>query len=807
MKQDNKLFSIHPLASAIALATASTLLAGQAFAQQAEAADGTKLEEIVVTATKRAIDMQDIPQSIQAFSTDDIKALGFSNMNDYQKAIPSMSTVTTSPGRSEVVFRGVSTGSGEWRTDSGSAVYFGDTPMTSATQAVDPRLVDIQRVEALPGPQGTVFGASSQSGAIRIIPNKPDHSRAYGGVTAGATYTKEGEPSHKLEAYVNLPLIEDTLTLRAAVFDSKSGGYIDNVYGSNIFSSDDNADVVEDDFNEWTQRGGRISVLWTINDKWGAEFMVMAQDQSSEGDWKSDPNTPGLDDFEIVRFHKDERDDDWWLSALTVTGDLGFAEMTYSTSYLDREVFYEFDKNSDGQIRAQSVLTPGNDLYYNVFYDTGFHPETTVNDQTAERTTHELRFASIGDSRLKWMVGAFYEKTDDYWDYAFARVENLADTNFGAYWALAYETYLPNTDDWYTEEYTASTTQKAIFGEMSYDISDQLTATVGARWFEFERDRTEFQQWPRGNPYDTDIYEGDDEDTLYKAAINYNVNEDVMVYALWSEGFRLGGYNSIKNSDSILPDEYQSDSLTNMEIGIKSQWLDNSLQLNASAYQMDWEDIQRGITDPDDWTAAGTLNMGDAELSGLEVSMTYLVSENLKVDASFAFSDSELQDDYYLADLIPVGGVREDSDKLGARGQELAIAPPSKWWVGIEYSMPALIGDIDGWLRYDHTFQEEMYHDWWNAMEDKNPDPAINGRKLIKDQDEASLQFGLVVEGDWSATLSIWNLWDDRNAQWIDSNDDGDFGPTGTFPGVGRYVNMPNYNRPRSIEITFDKEF
>jgi outer membrane receptor protein involved in Fe transport len=796
-------FSFNPLGRAIALASISSLFVAQAAAQEGSD-QGARLEEVIVTATKRELNMQDLGQSIQAFDSDDIKTLGFSNMNDYQKSIPSLSTVATRPGRSEVVFRGVSTGSGEWRTDSGSAVYFGEIPMTSATQAVDPRLVDVERLEALPGPQGTLFGSSSQSGAVRIIPNKADHSGAYGQITAGGTYMSEGDPGYKVEAYINLPLIEDKLTVRGVVFDSTDGGYIDNVYGTNIFSGDDNADVVEDNFNEWKQSGYRLSALWTVNDNWDAELMYMSQEQRSEGDWASDPNAPGLGDLEIVRFHKDQRDDDWWLAALTITGDLDFAELTVSSSYLDREVYYEFDANTDGQIRAQRVLTPGDYLYANVQYDTGFQPETSVNDQTAERITHEVRLASVGDSRLKWMVGAFYEKTDDYWDYSFGRVKDLASTNFGAYWGLAYDTYFPNTDDWYAEEYTATTTQKAVFGEMSFDINDRLTGTLGARWFEYKRDRKEFKEWPRGNPYETDIYVGKDDDTLYKAALNYDIDDDKMIYALWSEGFRLGGFNSIKNPNSILPDQYNKDTLTNMEVGLKSQWMDNRLQLNVSLYQMAWKDIQRGITDPDDWAANGTINMGDAELSGAEVSMTFLVSDNLTVDASYAVSDSELEDNYYQGDLL---GQADPGDQLGARGQELAIAPPSKWWIGVEYSMPSLMGNADGWVRYDHAWQEEMYHDWWNALNGVNPDPTVNGRKLIEDQGEASLQFGLAEEGNWSVTLSIWNLWDDRNAQWVSSDYDGNFGPEGTWSSIGRYVNMPNYNSPRWFEITFTKDF
>jgi outer membrane receptor protein involved in Fe transport len=803
-------FKLLPLNRAIALVTLTSIASANVISQESsdnELLDPARLEEIIVTATKREENMQDLPQSIQAFSTEDIKTLGFSNMREYKKAIPSLSTVQNSPGRSEVVFRGVSTGSGEWRTDSGTAVYLGDIPMTSATQAVDPRLVDIQRVEALPGPQGTLFGSSSQSGALRIIPNKPDHSSAYGEINTGFSTINKGDKSHYVEAYANTPIIDDKLTIRTVVFDSKDGGYIDNVFGTNIFSDDDNSDVVEKDFNEWDQKGARVTALWSVNDSWDVSLMVMQQDQHSKGDWMSDPGAPGLDDLEIVRFHKDDRRDKWWISALNVTGDLGFAELSVTSSYLDREITYEFDANIDGQIRAQSVVTYGTYIYYNVLYDTGFQPETYVNDQTAERHTHEIRLSSLGDSRLKWMVGAFYEKTEDYWDYVFARVENLDSTPFGAYWGLAYETYLPNTDDWYTEEYNSKTEQKAVFGEMSYGLTDKLTATIGARWFEYERDRTEFKEWPRGNPYDTDIYEGDDSDTLYKFAVNYDITDDQMIYALYSEGFRLGGANSKKNPASRMPDRYENDSLINKEVGLKSQWLDNRLQLNASFYTMEWDDIQRGITDPDDWSANATINMGDAELSGTEISATFIVSERLSLDASYATNDSELQNDYYLSEVISLTDPDSQDWLLGANGQEMAIAPPSKWWVGIEYTMPELMEGIDGWIRYDHWWQEAMYHDWWSARDAMNSDPTVNGSKLIKDQGEANLQFGVYSGNDWSATLSIWNIWDDRNAQWIASWYDDNFGENGTWPEVDRYLNMPSYNQPRTIQISFTKTF
>ncbi len=767
------------------------------------------IDEIIVTATKREMNLQDVPQSIQAFTEEQINKLGFENMAEYMKAVPSLSTTTSVPGRNEVVFRGVSTGSGEWRTDSGSAVYLGDIPMTSATQAVDPRTVDIARIEALPGPQGTLFGSSSQSGALRIIPNRPDTSAGYGAIDIGGTYMSEGSPGHVVEGWVNLPLVEDKFAVRAVVFDSKSGGYIDNVLGDNVFTPETNASAVEEDFNEWEQTGARLSALWNISDDWDLELMYMNQSQTSQGDWKSDPNRDGVGDLEIVRFNKDIREDDWWIGAMTLTGDLGFAELKSVTSILDRDIFYEFDATVDGQIRAQRVLTPGEYIYYNVFYDTDFQPETSVNDQTAERVTQELRLVSTGDSRLQWMIGAFYEKTEDKWDYAFADVENLSETPFGQYWDLG--NYLPDTDIWYKEDYESTTKQLAVFGEVNFELTDALSATVGARWFEYDRERFEQKEWPEGWEYDVDTYEGKDDDTLYKFALNYDLSGDQgnkMVYFLMSEGFRLGGFNSIKNPGSVLPDTYDSDSLTNYEIGLKSRWLDNRLQLNAAAYRMEWEDIQRNIDDPDDWTANGTVNMGDADVSGFEVNISYYASENIKVDASYAWNDSELQGDVWLSDLVPLNDPAGQDDQMGANGQTLAIAPSSKWWIGFEYDMPNVFKGLDGWFRYDHTWRDSMYHDWWNAMNAKVVHTVgEGGRKLIGDGGEGSLQFSLGDEGNWSLTLSVWNVWDDRNAQWIASYYDGDLGPTGTFAGVNKYVNMPNYNRPREFELRFRKQF
>ncbi len=141
---------------------------------------------------------------------------------------------------------------------------------------------------------------------------------------------------------------------------------------------------------------------------------------------------------------------------------------------------------------------------------------------------------------------------------------------------------------------------------------------------------------------------------------------------------------------------------------------------------------------------------------------------------------------------------------LGVAGQDLAIAPPAKWWIGAQYDFQDLFMGLDGWVRYDHTWRDDMYHDWWNAM---NAETGYGGQKLLEEGHEASLQFSVGKPGNWSLTLSIWNVWDERNAAWISSGYDQYFGDNGLWPEVQRYVNMPAYSRPREFELTFRKDF
>ena len=424
--------------------------------------DNVTVNKIIVTASKRPVDMQELPQSIQAIGNEQIERMGLRNFEDYSRAVPSLSTVTPSPGRNEIVFRGISTGSDGWRTDASAAVYLDEIPMTSAAQQADPRMVDIERIEALPGPQGTLLGSSSQSGAIRIITNKPDAEHGvFGSVEGEFSKVSEGDTSHRLEGHVNIPIIDDKLAVRIAGFSVHEGGYIDNVLGTALFTDETNADVVKKDFNTWDLEGFRIIGLWHVNDKWDAQLTLMQQKSETNGDWKYDP---AVGELEIVRFHNDYRTDDWFTSALTITGDLGFAQLSYSTSKTKRDIFYEWDSMVDEQLtthhKGRDIANNG--YYALAYYDFDYKYGSVINDQIGRRTTHEIRLSSQGDSKFQWLLGAFYEDNYDAWDWHW-QIPGLVDTpawgafNYWAYYASYYniiaEYPLTPTDIYYQEDF------------------------------------------------------------------------------------------------------------------------------------------------------------------------------------------------------------------------------------------------------------------------------------------------------------------------------------------------------------------
>jgi len=787
-------FRLKPMAIAIMAVHAPFAVLAQDEAEEPET-DGRTIEEIIVTATKRAANMQDVAQSITAFSTDDLERLRVRDMKEYTDALPSVALVNSVPGRNSVVFRGVSTGSSEYRTDSMTAVYLDEQPLTTNSQQVDPWLVDIQRVEALPGPQGTLFGSSSQSGTLRVITNKPDPSGFGGQIDASAYSTSEGEPSYDVSGHLNVPLA-DRFAVRVAAFVSHEGGYVDNVFGQDLAGTRDNADVVEDDYNEYQVSGGRVAAAWELSDRWSVLAGLIVQNSETSGSWETDPS---LGDFKIVKFFDEYRDDDWQQTSLTVTGDLGFADLSATTAFFDRDIAYEWDNHVYEQYK---------DAYFGVYsgynlYNSEYTFGTIFNDQQQERFSQEVRLTSTGASRFQWMVGGFYEDVDDEWLFG-AQNPDLMDTlAWEAANAYAYNYYanydveypLAATDIGFSNHFVRAVEQRAVFGEIAYDMSERLTTTVGIRWFEYDRNEFDQFQFPLGLPplsaVDSDgAYRsgGVERDTALKFNAQYTVDDDRMVYFLFSQGFRLGGSNSQRAAATgLVPLNYGADKLNNFEGGLKSEWFDNRLQLNISAFYMVWQDIQinnEGGVD-DKWWLRGMVNGDTARTTGVEVNWDASITDSLRFEGSIFLADPAFNSEFTLL-----------SGEVVTDGTTMPISPEFKYYFAVEYTWWNWRDLGDMWVRYDTSHQSEVYNGLSSAIaedpEGKQPSWTMS-----------NFQLGLEFPNGAQVTLAVDNVWDKRTMNWLDNGSN----YMAAHFNDPRYRNVRSYAAPRSVGLSFTIRF
>lgn len=782
------LCNVQPGASSRVLPAFSTLGASilaalyplpNVYAQSASEAEDENfvMEEILVTATKRTLNLQDVPQSIVSFNTGDIERINFKSMEDYVKALPSVALTNSMPGRNSVVMRGISTGNAEYRTESQVAVYLDEQPITSISQQPEVRMIDIARIEVLPGPQGTLFGSSSQTGTMRIITNKPTTDEFYGQASGTLATTDGGDPSWDFNGHINIP-VSDTLAFRAIGFYSHDGGYVD-VVPSDTFrppehgSPGNNDAIVDNNQNTYDVYGGRLHALWLPSDKWEVTASLIGQFSEADGAWETDPY---IGDYKLIKFFDEYRDDDWWQTSLTIRGDLGFAEFVSTTSYFDRESAYEWDNMAYNQ--WQTAYYAGFNERYNFDYEYG----TIFNDQWQDRFAQEFRLTSLSESKLQWMVGAFYDDVYDEWEFG-AQIPNLTKTTaweainyYACYYAANYDAApcpVPETNINYWNNYRRTIKQTAVFGEVSYNFTDKLMANVGARWFEFDKD--EFQQYyvpylvPPPGSYGLGEglteSQGTDSDTIYKVGLQYDIDDNRMIYGLISEGFRLGGSNNprVIASNPNVPKEYAPDKLTNYEIGLKSTWMEGRLTLNASLFLMEWEGIQINSRIGEKFWQRGTWNGETGETAGAEINGSFYITPNWMIEGSLFLADAE-----YTADTFrPCTG--NDPDDCEPTlwiedGQDMPGSPDTKAWAAVEYTKPGAWG-LGGemWFRYDTSYQSETYDDLETAAAN---DPV----GLIPSWSTANFQVGWASESEWTYTLFVRNVWNDTGINSLQSS-------------------------------------
>ena len=395
-----------PLTAAICLALSPVALAQdqQAAAEEKKAV----LDTVTVTAQKRTENLQAVPISIQVLGNQKLVDNNVTDFEDYAKLIPSLTYQQGEGGSKTPYFRGVVSGGDGNHSASQPSVgrYLDEQPITTVQGNLDVHLYDVARVEALAGPQGTLYGASSQSGTLKIITNKPDASAFAAGYALEANTVESGGTGYVVEGFINYP-ISDNAAIRLVAWDQENAGYIDNIFGERTFPlgtpddpgddiTIDNAGLVEKNYNNSSDSGARLALQVDLNENWTILPSVMFQNTKSNGSFGFDPQ---VGDLEITHFYPEKYDDKWTQAALTVTGKVGSFDLSYNYSYLDRDIDSESDYSDYGYWYdvVSGYLAYDND-------GNAINPSQYIQSEDRYKNySQELRISSDQDKRLRFI--------------------------------------------------------------------------------------------------------------------------------------------------------------------------------------------------------------------------------------------------------------------------------------------------------------------------------------------------------------------------------------------------------------------
>jgi iron complex outermembrane recepter protein len=781
-----------PLASAV-------LLAGMpvAYAQQDQAGANEGLEEIIVTAQKRSENLQTVPISIQALGTQKLEEMNVASFNDYAQLLPSVSFVSIGPGSANVYFRGVA--SGENANHSGPlptvGMYLDEQPITTIQGSLDVHIYDIARVEALAGPQGTLYGASSLAGTIRLITNKPEIGEFKGGYGIEAN-TLSGDVGYVGEGFLNLP-ISDAVAARIVAWKRHDAGYIDNVARTRDFptwgGSISNAALAEDNYNDVDTIGARAALKIDLNDDWTITPTVMGQKQESNGTFSfaefrpgSTPQDSGFSEAfgenETATYRPNFTDDKWMQTTLTVEGKIGNLDVVYAGAYLKRDVEGQSDYND-----------------YAFFYDANYSytfagdsgdpidPSQYFQSKDGfQKSSHELRFSTPQDARLRFVGGAFLQRQRHNIQQVY-KIDNLGT-----------DSEVTNYADtiWLTQQVRVDR-DSAFFGELSFDATDKLTLTGGIRFFKADntlkgyfgygsnddlppdpgnsRACFEFVEF-RGAPCINLDKRVKEDGNIIKFTASYQFDEDRMMYATYSEGFRPGGIN--RRGD--LP-PYTSDFLKNYEVGWKSSWFDNRLRVNGAVFWEEWEDFQFSFTGPNGLTVIA--NAGSARIKGLEMDASWAATDRFRVSAGFMFVDAALSQDY----CDQLGVTSCPGEELAPKGARLPTSPKLKANLSGRYE--STYGEYDIFAQGSLVHQTSVWADL------KTGDRDVIGEQPGYTLVDFSTGFG---KNGWGIELSARNLFDKRAEITRGAQ---------CASGVCDTLHYVYMNQPRTIALKFSQKF
>ncbi|MEO6227550.1 MAG: TonB-dependent receptor [Thermomonas sp.] len=807
-----------PLAVAIAVASSLMVFAPMAWAQSAETPatqekDPRTLEAVTVTAQKREENLQKVPISLQVLGSKQLEQQDVANFNDYAKLIPSLSFGTSGggvfsgPGFVQLYMRGVVSGSDANHSSSqpSASMYLDEQPITTVTGALDIHMYDIERVEALAGPQGTLYGASSQSGTVRIITKKPDPTGYAAGFAVEGSKIQDGGLGHVFEGFVNIPLSTGA-AVRLVGWQKHDAGYVDNIHGTRTFPNAgitiDNASRVEDNFNEADTAGIRGALRFDINDTWTITPQLMAQKMKAHGSAGVDPQIGNPDagydstyaPLAVKHFYPESSDDRWYQAAMTVEGKIGNFDLTYVFSHLKRDVDSEADY-ADYGFWYDSLFD------YLAYDDNGnaINPSQYIQATDGyKRTSHELRVNSPQDQRLRMVAGLFWQQQshDIFQRY---KVDGLAQGSEVNGW--------PDTV-WLTAQ-QRNDRDEAVFGELSFDLSDKFTVTGGMRFFRNRNSLKGFFGYGDGfsgttgvsQCFSSEQFHGapctnldkgtHESDSIGRVNLTWKVDDNKLLYATWSEGYRPGGIN---RKGSLPP--YKSDFLTNYEIGWKTSWADNKVILNGALFRQDWDDFQFSYLGANGLTEIR--NAAQARIEGLEMDLSWAASYNLQITGGFAWYDAKLTKDFCsqteadgvtpVADCyLPIADVTGLGYSRAFAGTRLPVTARFKGNVNARYTFD--------WRGGEAFWQVSLAHQGERTNDLREAQSAVFGK--MDAYTLADLSLGWRKES-WSIDVFLKNAFDTR-AQLARFSE-----CAALTCGAESYT---VFAQPRTLGLRFSKEF
>ncbi len=682
------------LPAAIAALLAAPLWTAAAVAQEASATDQNDydltIEEVIVTASKREAIAQDLPMALTALPQSFLEQQNITKIDDLSDYVAGLQIVNTQPGRNTIAIRGVTSLGGETAP---VGYYIDEAPVSSFQIQPDLAMWDLERIEVLRGPQGTLFGDGSMAGTIRAITNKPNPDGFEGRVFLQDWDYKHGGNSYDLKGMVNIPLSE-TFAVRALAGYKSDGGWIDV------------PEAGLTDANDYDQTTARVAARWLPTDNlvldlsWDHNDLDMNRDNLQTSPGVYDPLTYLPPGYPIPKERNDWTKIEYDLYNLTIDWALDNFTVVSASSYYDQ---------------SWSNFTDLNEFIAAYFFGAPvapFLPDSNAAQIVApgsgeDAFTQEIRLVSNGDEQLDWTVGAFYkDRSQD----VISGFDLHVNMDLGLLDPSLAGVVIPIADELSLPTFSASSTQWAFFGEIDYQLADSWNLIAGLRYF--SDDNSQVLDEPGSAVFGTvpGIYTAGGSDSTWapKLTLSWQTSDTTSVYFNVAKGFRSGFANTYWTFNDEIPQSYGPETLWTYEAGIKASPRPN-LITNFYVYYNDWTDLQLALVTTDGLLGY-TSNAGSADATGAEFEMTWLPTEGLTLSANVAYVDAKIQESVFTAgDVIEVA----------SKGNSIPFVPDWTGAITADYVHP--LGD--SWnlrLNGNYAYRGSNYSDPYNSDNQKN---------------------------------------------------------------------------------------